>query len=135
MSPGTVHYDINAPLDPADVIALFDVSGINRPTSDPARIARMFAAPCLTISARVEGQLVGVCRALTDYAYCCYLSDIAVDRARQGQGIGEAMLRLLRETVGDAVSIVLVSAPGAVDFYPKVGFASCDTAFIQRRLR
>ena len=75
-----IKYRKDHPLDPLEVARVFVASGITRPTDDPARIARMFAAPCLVFSAWDGERLVGVSRSLTDYCYCCYLSDLAVDR-------------------------------------------------------
>ena len=83
-----IEYRHNFPLTATDVAAVFDASGIRRPTNDLARIERMFANASLIFSAWHEGKLVGVCRALTDFSYCCYLSDLAVDKAFQKHGIG-----------------------------------------------
>ena len=129
-----VEYRHDLALDPVAVARVFDRSGIARPTGDLGRIGRMFAAPSLVISAWVDGTLVGVCRALTDHAYCCYLSDLAVDRAHQGKGIGREMVNALRVIVGDGVSIVLVAAPGAASYYPSIGFEVASNAFIVRRM-
>lgn len=130
-----IEYRHNFPLDPIDVARVFDASGITRPTHDIARIARMFAASNLVISAWADGVLVGVCRALTDYSYCCYLSDLAVDRAFQQRGIGRELIVRVQSAVGDEVSIVLLSAPGAMSYYPAAGFARADNAFVIRRAR
>lgn len=135
MSHIEITYQHNLPLDPRDVIRVFQASGITRPVNDLPRIARMFAAPALTISAWHEGRLVGLSRSLTDYAYCCYLSDLAVDREYQGCGIGKELIRRTRETVGDEVSVVLLSAPGAMSYYPTLDFAAADNAFIIKRKR
>lgn len=94
--PESIEYRQNYPLDPVEVVRVFDASGISRPTADLPRIARMFAAPSLVISAWLDGRLVGVSRSLTDYSYCCYLSDLAVDRALQGKGIGTELIRRTR---------------------------------------
>ena len=88
----TVQYQVNAELSVADVIRVFNASGIVRPTQDAARIEKMFAQANLVVSAWHEGALVGVARGLTDHSYCCYLSDLAVDQAYQRQGIGGALL-------------------------------------------
>jgi GNAT superfamily N-acetyltransferase len=130
-----IEYRHNFPLDPAEVARLFDASGITRPTGDLPRIARMFGNANLIISAWSDNTLVGVARALTDHAYCCYLSDLAVDRAFQKHGIGKELIRRVQAVIGEEVSLVLISAPGAMQYYPKMGFTAADNAFVVRRKR
>ncbi|MFN7849051.1 MAG: GNAT family N-acetyltransferase [Burkholderiales bacterium] len=130
----TIEYKHDFPSNPVQVARVLDASGIKRPTHDIARITRMFSAPCLTISAWNEDRLIGLCRALTDFSYCCYLSDLAVDRAYQHQGIGARMIQELRTRFNsDEVSLILLSAPEAMDYYPKLGFAKIDNGFVIRR--
>lgn len=130
-----IHYRHNLPLDPREVSRVFVSSGITRPASDLPRIARMFAAPALIISAWHEDRLVGLSRSLTDYAYCCYLSDLAVDKAYQGLGIGRELVQRTRDSVGDEVSVILLSAPGAMTYYPTLNFTVADNAFLIKRKR
>ena len=130
-----IEYRHNFPLDPSDVIRVFDSSGITRPTKDVARIARMFATSNLVVSAWSEGALVAVCRALTDYSYCCYLSDLAVDREFQKHGIGRQLIQRVQAAIGEEVSLILLSGPGAMSYYPKVGFAKVENGFIVKRTR
>lgn len=131
----TTEYRHNHPLDPLEVARVFDASGITRPTADLPRIARMFAAPSLVVSAWQNGRLVGVSRSLTDYSYCCYLSDLAVDKACQGQGIGRELVRRTQAVIGEEVSLILLSAPGAMSYYPTLGFQQAENAFVVRRKR
>ena len=130
-----ITYRHNAPLDVHDIVRVFESSGIVRPTTDLPRIERMFAAADVVVSAWSGDVLVGVCRALSDFSYCCYLSDLAVAQPFQGQGIGRRLLAELKGAVGDTVSIVLLAAPGAMSYYPKLGFAALDNGFIIRRTR
>jgi predicted N-acetyltransferase YhbS len=130
-----IEYQHNLPLDPADVIRVFESSGITRPTKDVARIARMFASSNLVISAWSDGILVGVCRALTDYSYCCYLSDLAVDCNFQKNGIGKELIQRVRTVIGEEVALILLSSPGAMSFYPTAGFAKVENGFIVKRIR
>ncbi len=130
-----IHYQINTPLSSSDVIRVFNASGITRPTHDAQRIAHMFANANLIISAWHDEMLVGLARGLTDHSYCCYLSDLAVDKAYQRQGIGDALLAHVRQALGPEVSLILLSAPGAMGYYPKVGFTAANNAFIIQRER
>jgi hypothetical protein len=81
-----IEYRDDQPLDPAEIARVFEASGISRPTKDLPRIARMFANANVVISAWDGARLIGVSRALTDYSYCCYLSDLAVDAASASVG-------------------------------------------------
>ena len=105
-----------------------------RPVGDRTRIARMLAHADITLCARdAQGVLVGVSRALTDYAYCCYLSDLAVDRAWQGAGIGRELIRRTHEIAGPQSMLLLLSAPAAMTYYPHVGMTKSENAFIVPR--
>lgn len=130
-----IEYRDNHPLQAAEVARVFEASGIVRPTQDLPRIERMLAGADILISAWSGETLVGVCRALTDYSYCCYLSDLAVDKAFQGQGIGRTLIARLRSRLSGEVSIILLSAPGAMSYYPQAGFSAIDNGFIIRRSR
>lgn len=130
-----IDYRLDAPPDVPDIVRVFDSSGIVRPTGDPARIGRMFAAADIVVSAWSGDTLVGLCRALTDFSYCCYLSDLAVDKSYQGRGIGSGLVNRLRAALGDEVSLVLLSAPTAMAYYPGQGFSPADNAFLIRRQR
>jgi predicted N-acetyltransferase YhbS len=102
-----------------------------RPVADRARIARMLAHADIILCARdADGLLIGVSRALTDYAYCCYLSDLAVDRDWQGCGIGRELIRRTHEIAGKQASLLLLSAPGAMSYYPHIGMSKSETAFV-----
>lgn len=130
-----IEYRENQPLEPVEIVRVFEASGISRPTKDIPRIAQMFANANVVISAWDGTRLIGVSRALTDYSYCCYLSDLAVDAAYQKHGIGRELIRRTQSIIGDEVSLILMSAPSAMAYYPKVGFALADNAYIIRRKR
>lgn len=130
-----IEYRRDFPLTAADVAAVFDASGIRRPTDDPVRIERMFINADLCLSAWHDGKLVGVCRALTDFSYCCYLSDLAVAKAYQKHGIGRELIARVRAAIGDEVALILLSALEAMAYYPKVGFEKIENGFIIKRSR
>ena len=102
--------------------------GARRPIDDMPRLARMLAQADLVVTARIDGRLVGVARAITDFSYCCYLSDLAVDGAHQRQGIGRRLIAETRTSAGLGTTLVLVAAPGADAVYRQVGlepFSRC----------
>jgi predicted N-acetyltransferase YhbS len=73
--------------------------------------------------------LVGVARSVTDFEYCCYLSDLAVDVDYQKLGIGKELIRRTQARLGPEAKIILLSAPKAEDYYPKLGFRRHDSAW------
>jgi GNAT superfamily N-acetyltransferase len=123
-APATIAYGREPSLDADSFIDLLERSGLaeRRPVADRPRIEAMLANASLIVTARAAGVLVGVARAVTDFSYCCYLSDLAVDRAWQGCGVGRSLLRVVRrEAGGFGVRCILLSAPGAVGFYERAG--------------
>ena len=117
------------------VIDLFRASGIRRPVDDADRIGKMVANANLVVSAWDGDRLVGIARALTDFSYCCYLSDLGVDRDYQHQGLGKKMINMIRDRLGDTVTLLLLSAPESMEYYPKVGFDRVENGWIIRRMR
>ena len=117
------------------VTSLYKSSGLNRPLDDEARIAEMYRNSNLIITAWHENKLVGVARSLTDFCYCCYLSDLAVHEEYKQQGIGKKLIALTQEETGDRVTLILLSAPGAMGYYPKAGFDAITNGFIINRKR
>lgn len=105
-----------------------------RPVGEPDRVAKMVAHANLFVTARDGGRLVGVARSLTDFTYCCYLSDLAVDRDYQRQGIGRTLVAKTREAVGDSM-VLLLSAPKVMAYYPHIGMSKAENAFIFPRRR
>jgi len=105
-----------------------------RPVSDAAVIAGMLAHAGLIVTARLGGQLVGVARSLTDFNYCTYLSDLAVDAEHQGQGIGRELVRQTHEAAGRHTTLVLLAAPKAQSYYPHIGMRPHDSCWVADRV-
>jgi len=102
-----------------------------RPVEDRKRMASMLAHANLTCTAWDGGLLVGVARSLTDFDFCCYLSDLAVDAACQKQGIGKELIRLTRSRLHPQCKLILLAAPKAEGYYPKIGFTPHRSAWVQ----
>ena len=110
---------------------------LRRPVSDRELIARMLRHADVIVTARLGGQLIGVSRAISDFSYCTYLSDLAVDQAHQGKGIGRVLIRKTHEAAGLHTSLILLAAPQAETYYPHIGMRphpSCWIADRQPRL-
>jgi ribosomal protein S18 acetylase RimI-like enzyme len=104
-----------------------------RPVGNAERLAKMLRAYNLIATAWDGDLLVGVATCWTDYAYSAYLADLAVDANCQRSGIGQKLVELARATVGPEVTLILLSAPAAVGFYPKIGMERFTDCFIFRR--
>ena len=105
-----------------------------RPVYSRSRIEKMLEHGNILITAWDEDLLVGVSRALSDFAFCCYLSDLAVDEVYQHQGIGKELIRQthIAANVDDA-QLILLAAPKAVNYYPKIGMEQFKECFVIRR--
>ncbi|MFQ5984754.1 MAG: GNAT family N-acetyltransferase [Alphaproteobacteria bacterium] len=132
-----VGYRIETGVDPREMIDVFRRSGLaeRRPVQDVDRIRRMIRNANLIVGARAGERLVGIARALTDFSYCCYLSDLAVDHAWQGRGIGRELVRRVHEAAGEETTLLLLAAPGADDFYRQIGLVKFDNTWGARRTR
>lgn len=127
-----IDYAVEPELSADAFIDVLERSGLaeRRPVGDRPRVEAMLRNAGLIITARHEGRLVGVARSITDFVYCCYLSDLAVDRALQGHGIGKELMRRTRDAVGPGTMCLLLSAPKAISFYEQAGLKRHEQAFL-----
>lgn len=93
----------------------------------------MLANADLTVTAWEENRLVGVARSVTDFSYCCYLSDLAVDTDFQRQGIGRELIRQTTSLLGSKCKLILLAAPNASGYYPRIGFEKHPNAWVLHR--
>ena len=132
-SPMSIRYQIEPELSVDEFIDVLRRSTLadRRPVQDLACIGQMLRNADLIITARSESLLVGVSRAITDFAYCTYLSDLAVDAAFQKQGIGRGLIELTHSTAGRATRLILISAPNARSYYPHIGMTPHDSCWMR----
>lgn len=112
--------------------------GATRPVDDRPRLQAMLSAAGLVLAARRDEPgraLVGVARGVTDFAWCCYIAELAVCASAQRLGVGRALLDAARQHLGPQVSIVLHSMPDAAAFYERIGMGRVEHAFWYRRQR
>jgi GNAT superfamily N-acetyltransferase len=106
-----------------------------RPINDLGRIEKMLKHRNILITAWDGEILVGISRALSDFAFCCYLSDLVVDEKYQHQGIGKELIRLTHEVAGKQATLLLLAAPKAADYYPKIGMQRFTDCFLIRGIK
>lgn len=104
-----------------------------RPVAEPDTIAGMLAHAGLIVTARDGELLVGVARSLSDFSYCTYLSDLAVDTGYQGKGIGRELIRLTHDLAGRHTTLILLAAPAARSYYPHIGMRQHDSCWVVDR--
>jgi GNAT superfamily N-acetyltransferase len=121
-------------LGAAEYAALVRSSGLQRPVDDLPRMAAMLAASNLVVTARDgAGRLLGAARGVTDFAWCCYLSDLCVERSRQRGGLGRLLVAETKRVVGPGCMVLLLSTPSAMGYYPRLGMERVPNGFLIRR--
>lgn len=130
-----IDYRSNAKITAQQFIDLLNRStlGERRPVNDSARIQKMLDHGNVLVTAWSGDELVGVSRALTDFSFCCYLSDLAVDQNFQHKGIGKKLIDLTHEASGDQTMLILLAAPAAREYYPKVNMERFEHCFVRHR--
>lgn len=111
--------------------------GAIQPIADPDRLRRMLTGSQLVITARDEEdlRLLGVARCVTDFAWCCYLSELVVAREAQGLGIGRELVAAVRAEIGPEVALFISSVPEAAGFYERIGMERMEDVFRFQRER
>ena len=118
-------------LDPEEAREVYLASGLaeRRPLD---RLPRMLAGSNLVVTARdADGRLVGLARSITDGAYTTYLSDLAVAREHQRTGVGRELVERTHAEVPET-GLVLLAAPAAAEYYPRIGLERHPAAFTLR---
>ena len=133
--PGNISYRSNIKITAHDFIDLLKRSTLDerRPVDDLERIQKMIDHGNVMVTAWAGDLLVGISRAITDFSFCCYLSDLAVDQKYQHRGIGKELVKLTHETCGMETMLILLAAPAATKYYPKIGMTQFPHCFIVNR--
>lgn len=130
-----IQYQVENELDVHEFksVLINSTLGERRPIDDLVRLKDMLLKSQLIVTARENEALVGVARSISDFTYCTYLSDLAVDVNYQKKGIGKELIRQTKLHTGKAM-LILLSAPAAVEYYPKVGMTNHPECFYIRKI-
>jgi len=124
-------YSIEKDLDVEEFksVLIRSTLGERRPVNDHDRMAKMVRNANIIVTARDNGLLIGISRAVSDFAFCTYLSDLAVDIKYQKTGIGKELIRRTKLEAPDA-KLILLAAPAAREYYPKINMTQFEHCFI-----
>jgi len=128
-----IHYALDPDLTVDEFVDILRRSTLaeRRPVGDSAAMAGMLEHADLILTARTDdGKLVGIARSVTDFHYCTYLSELAVDESYQNQGIGKQLIRRTHEAAGLDSNLILLSAPAAADYYPHIGMSPHKSSWV-----
>ena len=126
-----IQYKINHNISINEFIEILKNStlGQRRPIEDKEVIASMIKNADIIVTASIDNKIVGIARAITDFSYCCYLSDLAVHSSYQKRGIGKELISKVQAELNSTCKIILLSAPSATEYYPKLGFIQHNSAW------
>lgn len=128
----SIKYKVGNGLDIDQVIDLYRDStlGERRPINNRAQMTAMIKNANLIITAWDRSLLVGIARSVSDFSYCTYLSDLAVRKVYQKKGIGKELIKRTQIESGKSTTMILLAAPAAEAYYPKVGFKHHPQAWV-----
>ena len=120
----------------ADYVAVLadTIMRTKRPLTNTQRIGEMIAGANFIVTAREDGVILGLARCISDGAWVCYCAELAVKESAQGRGIGAGIMAKAQELLGPKIGFVLISEPGAIGFYERLGMERQDSAFFRTRL-
>lgn len=126
-----ISYKINTHINVQQFQNLLKASslGERRPVDNLECLSGMISNSNLTVSAWNNDKLIGIARSVTDFHYCCYLSDLAVDQKYQNLGIGKKLQALTQKELGPNCTIILLASPAAKDYYGHIGFTEHTRAW------
>ena len=120
---------VNAPLTVQQVHDPYQQTHFDKPIAGAARLQVMIDETQLVLSVWDDEHLIGFARCLTDFEYCCYLSDILILPAYEGHQIGRQLIATLQAYIGPRVTLSLRAADSAVGFYERINLPHADNMF------
>lgn len=126
-----IDYQLDPQITSEQFIEILENSTLadRRPVDSIECVEGMIKNADIIITATIDNKIVGVARAVTDFTYACYLSDLAVDEIYQRNGIGKGLLQKVQEQLSPKCKIILLSAPDATEYYPKIGFKQHNSSW------
>jgi predicted N-acetyltransferase YhbS len=130
-----IEYKINTSISVNQFIDLLREStlGERRPLDDYECMEGMVKNSNLMITAWDGEKLIGIARSVTDFFYACYLSELAVDKKYQNEGVGKILQVLTQEQLGSKCTLILIAAPAVNSYYEHIGFTNNKRCWVLER--
>jgi GNAT superfamily N-acetyltransferase len=109
-----------------EVVALYRAHGWTSADKPDQLLPALRGSHCL-VTAREDGQLVGLANAISDGHLVAYFPHMLVHPAYQRRGLGRAMVQVLMSRYEDFHQLMLTADADAVGFYERVGFSRAGT--------
>lgn len=121
---GTIDYESAAVPTQTELADLYDAVGWSAYTRDPARLAAAVSASLSVVTAREDGELIGLARLVGDGLTIVYLQDILIRPAHQRRGIGRQLFQRALAPYGDVRQKVLITDDESSQraFYESMGY-------------
>lgn len=133
MSPMSekISYHVNKPITVEQFVQLLSETtlGPRRPLNNHECLAGMLEHADILVTAWAGEHLIGVARSVTDFHYCCYLSDLAVSESVQKGGVGQELIKMTCRQLKPDCKVILLAAPLAQEYYPRIGFDKHPSAW------
>jgi len=97
------------------------------------RIAKLVRNASISLTARTdEGELIGVCFGITDFAYWLFITDLGIDRRYVRQGVGKQLMQHALDLAGGEKDIIMYTCANenAVQFYQKQGMTFAEDVLV-----
>lgn len=133
----SIRYEVNpqSRLNADQVLSLFEKAGISKPNWTAERMTRALNGCSIVVCAWDRDRLVGFGNAITDFAWVGHISQLAVDPHYQNQGIGKALVGLIKDCAGDEVTLLVHAREEAKRFYEAAGFEVYSNVYRSARRR
>jgi ribosomal protein S18 acetylase RimI-like enzyme len=124
----SVNYQVETEVSREDLLGLYEDANWTAYTQDPDKLCRAVKQSLRVITARIDGQLIGLIRAVGDGLTILYIQDILVHTTYKRKGVGRKLVELLFADFPDVRQKVLLTDdnPETRGFYESIGFQSCD---------
>lgn len=108
-------------IETAEVLSLYRANAWSS-AEKPAQLLAALRNSHALVTARIEGELVGIGNAISDGHLVVYFPHMLVHPSFHGQGIGKKMMHVMLEKYSGFHQQMLTADGDSIEFYKKIGF-------------